>query len=177
MSSVHFPPVRSWIISKDAFAASMAEMAQDGRRGQEGIVLWLGRRLQGQARVTHLVELRGHGIIKAADYLSIDAWLINEITDFVVENEIALIGQIHSHGPNYGTDLSDSDRRLGIAVPYYLSIVAPDYGLRAQTAVTDCGVHVFEPHFGFRRLPTNEVEGRIHIAVGPSPAILILGEE
>src|SRR6266478_6192945 len=91
-----FPRVESWHIPEMAVADSLREMAQDGSQGNEGIVLWLGRRHRDEATVTHLVGLRGPGITRQPDLLIIEPWLLNEVTDVTIELKVALVGQIHS---------------------------------------------------------------------------------
>jgi hypothetical protein len=172
-----FAPVHTWRVPASAFAASLREMARDGVRGDEGVALWLGRRGGGRAEVTHVVALRGPGVIKKPDQVVIHPGLVNEVTDLAIELGVVLVGQIHSHGVDYGTDLSDADRAYGIAVPYYLSLVAPDFALRPQTRLEDCGVYVFEPGRGFRRLSVAEAGERVQVvAAGPVP-VLTVGEE
>ena len=172
-----FAPVNTWRIPEPAFAASLQEMARDGVRGDEGVALWLGRRGGGQAEVTHMVALRGPGVVKRPDQLVIEPALLNDVTDLAVELGVVLVGQIHSHGELYGTDLSHADRTLGIRVPYYLSLVAPDYALRPRTRLEDCGVHVFEPGRGFRRLSVAEVGRRLQAVADASVPVLTVGKE
>ena len=152
-------------------------MSTDGVRGNEGVVLWLGRRCQGQAEITHLVGLRGLGVTKRSDLLIIAPRLLNEVADVALQLDVSLIGQIHTHGPGYGIDLSRTDRARGMAVPYFLSVVAPDYGLRSDTGITDCGVHVFEPGLGYRRLSTREIEQRVQVIPGSPPPLLLIGQD
>ena len=173
----YFSPVINWIIPESALARSLQEMALDGIHGNEGVTLWLGRRGDGQAEVTHLVALRGPGVTKRPDQLVIQAALINDVTDLAVELGVVLVGQIHSHGKLYGTDLSYADRTFGIAVPYFLSLVAPDYALRPHTRVEECGVHVFEPGSGFRRLARSEIAERLRLVASPAIPMLTVGEE
>jgi hypothetical protein len=142
---------------------SCREMARDGLSGNEGVMLWLGRRQGGTAAVTHLVALRGPEILKRPDQLVIQAGLLNEVTDLAIKLGVHLVGQIHSHGSLCGTDLSYADRTLGIRVPFFLSLVAPDYALRPYTAIEDCGIHLFEPKTGWRRLPIAEIKSRIEV--------------
>ena len=171
-----FAPVNTWQIPETALVASFQEMARDGIRGVEGVALWLGRRGNGQAEVTHVIALRGPGVIKRADQLVIQPTLVNEVTDLAVELGLILVGQIHSHGELYGTDLSYADRTYGICVPYYLSLVAPDYALRPRTRLGDCGIHVFEPGHGFCRLSVAEIEQRLQLIV-TSVTVLTAGGE
>jgi proteasome lid subunit RPN8/RPN11 len=141
------------------------------------VTLWLGHRGNGQAEVTHVVALRGPGVIKRPDQLVIQPQLVNEVTDLTIELGLVLVGQIHSHGELYGTDLSYADRNFGIKVPYFLSLVAPDYALRPGTRLEDCGLHLFEPGSGFRRFSPSEVTGRILVVPGAPLALLTVGEE
>jgi proteasome lid subunit RPN8/RPN11 len=171
-----FAPVSTWRIPEPAFAASLREMACDGVNGDEGVALWLGRRAKGHAEVTHLVILRGSGVIKRPDQLVIQAALVNEVTDLAIELGLVLVGQIHSHDDLCGIDLSYADRTFGITVPYYLSLVAPGFALRPQTHLDDCGVHVFEPANGFRRLSAAEVSRRIQVVPAVSVPVLTVGE-
>ncbi|MCL4552495.1 MAG: hypothetical protein M1305_02920, partial [Candidatus Marsarchaeota archaeon] len=127
------------------------------------MVLWLGHRNKHVAQVTHIVALRGPGLSKRPDLLRIDTSLFNEITDAALKLGVTLIGHIHTHGPGYATDLSPTDQDYGLSVPYYLSIVAPGYGLIKRASITDCGIHVFDPGSGFRRLLPAEVKRRIHM--------------
>jgi hypothetical protein len=172
-----FTPVDCWRIPEGAFAASLEEMAIDGLQGNEGVALWLGRRNAGQAEITHVVRLRGPGLIKRPDQLVIPATFINKVTDLAIELGVALVAQIHSHGTLYGTNLSYTDRKYGISVPYYLSLVAPDFALRQGITVTDCGVHVFVPKQGFRRLSAEDVEKRLGIVTSTAVPVVTIGQE
>lgn len=177
MNNEYFPRVETWILPEGALHISLHEMTQDGQEGNEGVALWLGRQIGAIAEVAYVVGLRGPGVIKRADQLRIADWLINEVTDQALELGVSLIGHIHSHGEGYGTDLSPTDRTFGIAVPYYLSVVAPGFGMRSQTQIADCGVHVFEPSFGYRRLPVDELEQRVRVAPGMQATFILAGEE
>ncbi len=161
MTREFFPQVHTWYLPESALVDSLREMSRDGVDGDEGITLWLGRRAQGKAEITHLIGLRGPGVIKRPDFLSIESWLLNDVTDLAIELGVVLVGQIHTHGRGYGIDLSYTDRKCGVRVPHYLSIVAPDYGLRPDTQIGECGVHVFEPNCGYRRLSQAEVDERL----------------
>src|SRR5437868_3450420 len=128
MTNSHFVDIASWQIPETAISDSLAEMAIDGRNGNEGIVLWLGRDNGNVAEITHLIRLRGPLVEKRPDLINIHSSLLNDVADFAIEHDSRLIGQVHSHGPGYSLDLSPTDREYGIKAPHYLSIVAPDYG-------------------------------------------------
>lgn len=170
-----FDPVQTWTISEFAITESFREMARDGKKRREGIVLWLGRRSDGKAIVSHLVLLRGKGIIKKANFLRIEPWLLNEVTDITINLGVSIIGQIHSHKAKHGTDLSFSDRKYGFKVPYYLSIVTPGYAMGKHIQITDCGVHVFEKGIGYIRLSIAEVKKRINVITDGKLPILVVG--
>jgi proteasome lid subunit RPN8/RPN11 len=93
-----------------------------------------------------------------------------------IERGLRLVGQVHSHGPGYGVDLSPTDRTHGIQVPFYLSLVAPDYA-RTRAPLHDWGVHVFTSAAGYVRLGGDEVRRRLQITEGLRPAILTVGVE
>ena len=140
-----FAEPKLWRIGKNAYRASLVEMARDGAHGNEGVAMWLGHYEGDAAIITHVGVLRGRYVRKAPALLFIGSELINDLTDLAIAQGVRLIGQIHSHGPRFGTHLSETDRKFGIAVPGLLSLVAPDYALRPDTPITQCGVHVFRP--------------------------------
>ena len=177
MTSEYFPDVRHWVVPDSALALSIAEMAIDGAQGNEGVALWLGHRGAGEARITHVVALRGPGVLKYPALLLIEPSLLNEVADVAIAQGVVLIGQIHSHGPGWPTDLSYTDRKGGLAVPHYLSVVAPDYALREDTRIDECGVHVFVPNRGYQRLDLAEVSRRVTVVVDPSTVLLTVGDE
>jgi len=171
----YFSIPEHWRIPEAALRHSFAEMAEDGQRGCEGIAMWLGHYDGNTAIVTHVARLRGPGILKEPDRLLISADLVNDLTDVAIENNLTLIGQIHSHGPLHTTNLSETDKRYGIAVPGYLSAVAPDYALRSETTISECGLHVFIPGKSWPRLSPTEVRQRISIVSGIIVPILVAG--
>jgi hypothetical protein len=174
MTNSYFPAVESWRIPEAAIPEVLAEMAIDGREGNEGIVLFLGRENLTVAEVTHFVKLRGRGIQKRPWQIRIDAGLLNEVTDVAIENKVRLIGQVHSHGPGYGLDLSPTDRAYGIKTAYYLSLVAPDYAL-SSAPIHQWGVHIFREERGFVRLSVAEVTRSIQVIPTAPISFLTVG--
>jgi hypothetical protein len=171
-----FPIPRRWQIPEAAMHHSFVEMARDGARSCEGIAMWLGRHEGDTAIVTHIARLEGPGIRKGPDLLAISASLVNDLTDVAIEHKLTLIGQIHSHGPWHTTDLSEVDKRCGIAVPGFLSAVAPDYALRQGTTLDQCGLHVFLPPQGWVRLSREEVADRFSIINNVPVSVLVAGQ-
>jgi proteasome lid subunit RPN8/RPN11 len=176
VDTIEYPPVARWRMPASALDDMYKELAEDGRQGREGIVLWVGRRQQdGIADVTHLLLLRGPNVSRGPDQIRIAPAVMNLVTDVVGAVNGVLVGQIHSHAPWCGTDLSYTDRRYGIAVPDYLSAVAPDFGLRI-VPVTEWGVHVYREH-RWVRLSREEVATAIELVSGRGPPVVAVGEE
>jgi proteasome lid subunit RPN8/RPN11 len=171
----YFAEPEHWRVGSQVFAQSLIEMARDGIMGNEGVAMWLGRYEGNVAVISHLGLLRGPHVRKEPALLIIDSELINDLTDLAIENNVRLIGQIHSHGPKWGTDLSETDRRYGVAVPGMLSLVAPDYALRKGTALIDCGVHLFLPRQGWRRFSDPELTARLSLFDDGAVPILTAG--
>lgn len=174
--SDYFPPLAMWRLTEGAWKASLDELLHDGARGTEGVALWLGSHEGDCAKVTHLVILCGSGVIKRPDLLVITSALMNVVTDLAHDYGVRLLGQIHSHGHGYSTDLSPTDRAYGITVPWYLSLVAPDFAQSPSIRVAQCGVHIYEQGCGYRRLLPPDAEQRVVIVPGPPPPILVAGE-
>ena len=122
------------------------------------------------------MKLRGPGIEKYPWRINIDAALINDVTDVAIENKVRLIGQVHSHGPGYGLDLSPTDKAYGIRTPYYLSLVAPDYALSAAP-LQKWGVHVFMEKQGWIRLRAPEADRRLQCVPNSQATVITVGDE
>jgi hypothetical protein len=176
MTNSYFSQVETWRIPETVIPDALAEMAIDGCDGNEGIVLFLGRDKDAAAEVTHLVKLRGPGLRKHPLQIKIDAALLNEVTDVAIENKVRLIGQVHSHGPGFSLDLSPTDRAYGLKTPYYLSLVAPDYGMSA-VPIQRWGVHVFMENQGYVQLSAAEVDRRVQVVPGAHAPFITVGVE
>lgn len=163
-----------WLLPAAAMQASLAEMAPDGAHDREGVALWLGRRFAGVVTVTHVIGLRGPGVIKRPDYLSISAELLDDVADVAIERGVYLVGQIHSH-PGSWVDLSEADKRYGIQAPGYLSVVAPYFARDPATPPGRCGFHVFDRGY-WRRLTPWERPWRVAI-VGGAAQLILVGKE
>jgi proteasome lid subunit RPN8/RPN11 len=151
-----------WRVPRNLLSISIADMAPDGLRGCEGVVLWLGTIQERVATITQMVGPVGSLIEKQPLYLRIHPDLFNQIAMYCESIDAVLIGQVHSH-PGRFVDLSGTDIKYGVTTPYYLSVVAPHYAQDPTARWLDCGVHVYEPQIGFRRLDTAEMQRRIHV--------------
>lgn len=174
MNNSYFSSTQLWRIPQAAIEDSLDEMAFDGDNDHEGIVLWLGKDIHEIAEVTHLVRIRGPLVEKRKDFINIDPAILNDVADVAMEHGIRLVGQVHSHGPSYGVDLSLTDHIYGIRAPFYLSLVAPDYAL-TRAPLYDWGVHVYSPEVGYIRLSDAEVRHRLQIIGGLPPPMLTIG--
>jgi hypothetical protein len=174
MNDQHFSPTRVWRIPEAAIEDSLEEMATDGLKSREGIVLWLGKDDGDIAEVTHLVRLRGPLIEKRRDLINIQPALLNDVADIAIENRVRLVGQVHTHGPGYRLDLSPTDRECGIKVPWYLSLVAPDYA-QTRSPLHAWGAHVFTREAGYVRLRPDEAIERLQVIRDSRPSMLTVG--
>jgi hypothetical protein len=157
--------VDRWRVPRNLLSASIADMAEDGLRGCEGIVLWLGAIADRVASITHMVGPRGPLIEKHPQYLRIHPDLFNELAIYAERLDAVLIGQIHSHPATF-VNLSRTDLKYGVTTPYYLSVVAPHYAQDPDSGWNDCGVHVYGPQRGFQRLANSEVKKRFEVLSG-----------
>lgn len=164
-----------WVLPRPVWRQSLDDMALDGTRGCEGVALWLGRHQDGAAVVSTCVLLRGPGVVKRLDHLSISAELMNQVTMAALELDLFLIGQVHSHSPYASTDLSYPDRYLGITERGYLSLVAPNFAQNPETRLDHCGVHVHEGDAGWRRMKVAEISDRFDMPDLAPRSPLVIG--
>lgn len=166
-----------WVLPEFVWQQSLDDMALDGTNGCEGVALWLGQHESGTAIISTCVLLRGPGVVKRPNHLSISARLMNQVTMAALELGLFLIGQVHSHSPLASTDLSYPDRYLGITDRGYLSLVAPDFAKNSATTLARCGVHVHEGEAGWRRMETPEILRRFDMpSLAPSAPLVIGGQ-
>lgn len=137
---------------------SLRTMRPHGAVGNEGLALWLGTGSGTRAEITHVVEVRGAGFRTSPLFMSLSMRAMASLTELAERQGAYLVGQIHSH-PGTLLNLSDLDEEHGIRIPDYLSVVCPYYAQR-NSALADCGIHVFEGR-RYRRLDRAEAEHRI----------------
>lgn len=139
-------------------AESLRTMRPHGAVGNEGLALWLGTGSGARAEITHVVEVRGAGFRTSPLFMSLSMRAMASLTELADRQGAYLVGQIHSH-PGTLLNLSELDEEHGIRIPDYLSVVCPYYAQR-NSALGDCGIHVFEGR-SYRRLNRAEAEHRI----------------
>lgn len=174
MTNPYFTQTRLWRIPQAAIEDSLDEMALDGAKGTEGIVLWLGKDNDDIAEITHLIRLRGSLVVKRKEYINIHSALLNDVADIAIEHGLRLLGQVHSHPPGYSVDLSPTDRMYGIQVPSYLSLVAPDFA-RTRVPVQNWGVHIYTAEAGYVRVAQEKTRHCLQITDGLRPPIFTVG--
>jgi len=168
-----------WTLPQRALDYAYQELAADGALDREGIALWAGTAQGSKVRVTHVLLLRGPGVVRKEGYIGIAPDLLNQVTDALsaIDGDVYLVGQIHGHPPRVSTDLSHVDIAYGIRAPNYLSIVAPNYGMSPVARLDECGVHVFETSNGWRRLRPSEVTSRVTVLHSPAIECLRIGDD
>lgn len=157
-----YPAIESWVVPLQGWRLAFDEMAQDGRLGNEGTCLWVGSRHGKTAIITDVVVLRGEGIRKHPELITISDDLMHKLANKIAGSARCVIGQIHSHGIGSSTALSQTDQQYTMRVPGFLSIVAPDYAQRLVDPEY-CGVHVFESGLGFRRMDRREARCKLRL--------------
>lgn len=170
-----YPRIRQWNLSRQIFDKGLEALSREGMEGSEGIVFWLGRRHDGIADITHLVTVPRSKFIHTFVSLTVPPETINAITDICVNEAVAIIGQAHTHPPGYPTDLSVSDRLGGFTIPYFLSVVVPDFAQTKIDSIFGCGVHVYYPKIGYKRLSYKEVLNSIRYSDDVSFMVVNLG--
>lgn len=152
----------TWNIPRQLLPRSVEAMRPYGARGHEGLCLWFGCEEAGTVSITHLIVPYGSGLVTHPLHLSLSMRAMSRITRLAGEIDRYWAGQIHSH-PGLMLDLSNVDRRMGVLVQDYLSLVCPHYAQQDVQGVHQCGVHVFDAG-RYRRLPALEVETRIVVS-------------
>lgn len=145
----------AWELPGDLIRKSVEAMRPHGLHGNEGLALWFGREEAGRVSVAHLVVPYGTGLVTNPLHLSLSLRAISRVTRLADELDCYWLGQIHSH-PGQMLDLSDVDKRMGVRVQDYLSVVCPYYAQRDTRTVDECGVHMFDQG-RYRWLKSREV--------------------
>jgi hypothetical protein len=152
--------VNKWVLPSDLLTKSIHFMRPHGAYGNEGLVLWYGRRIaEDTVEVTHAVEPRGSGIARSPLHLSLSLRAMSALSDLGASIDRYLVGQIHSH-PGTFVDLSAVDQAKGVRIQDYLSVVCPHYAQNPLTGFEDCGWHEFTQG-RYRRLPRAQISNRI----------------
>ncbi len=161
----------TWHLPNNLLSQSITIMRPQGRMGNEGLVFWFGIENGVSSVITHIVEVFGSGFITTPLHMSLSLNAMTRLTEITEELDVFLIGQIHSHPGNF-VDLSELDKKHGIRIPDYLSVVCPYYAQKDLIGLEECGVHVFE-NYKYRRMLNKEISTRISIQNMPLEKIRI----
>lgn len=112
------------------------------RAAAEGVALWLGRKFGPAASITHVVSLRGPGVVKRPD-LSISAGSAQR-ADRHRDGSWRLSRGANPFPPRAWVDLSEADKRFGIQADGYLSVVTPYFASKPDADLGEYGFHAFE---------------------------------
>lgn len=148
-----------WALPKNLLQDSVSIMRPHGAKNNEGLALWFGTEDGATVTVSHIVEAVGPGFFTTPLYMSLSLRAMAKLTDLAEELDAYLVGQIHSH-PGMFVDLSRLDKKHGIRIPNYLSLVCPHYAQKDIRDFNECGVHVYEQR-DYRRLPSLEIQRRL----------------
>jgi len=160
-----------WALPENLLPSSVEIMRRPGSFGNEGLVLWLGRRRADATtvEVTHIVEVHGPGLKTSPLHLSLSHAALNALDELAESLGVYLVGQIHSH-PRTFTDLSDLDKISGIRVQDFVSVVCPHYAQQRRTAWAECGIHLFDAGC-YRRLGAGDVRQRVTTTKHTAPVV------
>ena len=133
-----------------------ADWLREGH-GREAAVLWIGRR-DLESRVTAVVLMRGVGVDEEWGGFTASPEVLGTITRWAKPKGLALLADAHGHPRGVPGRLSAWDRRHGLRVPEFLSIVAGDGGRDVPEA---WGWYVFQRgQRSYRLMTARQREGK-----------------
>ncbi|HYW55765.1 MAG TPA: hypothetical protein VE934_02300 [Polaromonas sp.] len=153
---------KTWDLPRDLLAQSIQVMRPYGAIGHEGLALWFGDDRGDAVEITHLIVPHGPGLVTHPLHLSLSLRAIARLTGLSGRLDRYWAGQIHSH-PGVDVRLSEVDKRMGVLVQDYLSVVCPHYAQQPVTDLRECGIHIFD-RGAYRQLAPAEVGARIHVS-------------
>ncbi|MEO7572380.1 MAG: hypothetical protein ABIX10_08075 [Acidimicrobiales bacterium] len=157
-------PNRTHFVIPAALVADTTELlAEPGREGFEGSVLWIGR-VVGETTV-HVTRAYRPEQLAHATAAGLAVTLTEDgLTALIIsltDGEIVL-ARLHTHGNDDVNHSAVDDANLVVAHPGALSVVVPFF---AATGIhlTHCGVHVLAADHKWRRLTAVETHERVEI--------------
>lgn len=162
MASSPYPSILDWRLPQAAIDATLAGVADAGRRGDEGGVFWLGDRAA-TSTVGAVVLLRGSGVVEMPGRWAVGHDAYGVVARLARTLELTLLGTAHIHGCGVPVKLSGIDRRHGVRVPDFLAVVIGEAGADADPMRWSWNV------FGgddFHELDDNERDSRIAVIDG-----------
>jgi hypothetical protein len=127
-----------------------------GREGVEGVALWAGTHNSNvfEVKSTIIPKQKGYRIEDGLLY-SVDGDELYQINQWLYENKMTLIAQIHSH-PGEAYHSETDDRYPIVAVLGGISVVIPDFGFR-RPDVKDWAVYRLMPSKQWVRQPQEAI--------------------
>jgi hypothetical protein len=131
VASSPYPSILDWRLPHAAIGATLAGVADAGRRGDEGGVFWLGDRAA-TSSIRAVVLLRGHGVVERPGRWAVGHEAFGVVARLARSLELTLLGTAHIHGRGAPVKMSWIDRRHGVRVPDFLAVVIGEAGAEAD---------------------------------------------
>jgi hypothetical protein len=157
-------------VPEAAVAGTLAGVADDGRRGVESGVFWLGTRAVG-SEIAAVVLLRGRGIVEATGRWEVSPEAYGQVARWARRRGFVLLATAHTHGHGFRPGLSRLDRRHLVRAPDLLALVLGDAGEERDPIRWSWNVCV---DGAFRPLVGEEFARRVHFV--HSPVLLARGD-
>lgn len=152
-----FLGVEKIILPKTNAEKAYSFMKKAGQEGVEGVCLFVGRLNGNVFEITDTIIPEQTAMkIKAGLLYSVDGDELHRINVWLSENNLRLIGQIHSH-PNRAYHSETDDAYPIVATLGGISIVVPDFAMRAMD-IDDWAIYRLYEKDGWIELTSNEVE-------------------
>lgn len=126
----------------------------------EGLVYWAGKR---QGELIIISGVIAPKILSHAQGIDIPNSHYSNVVNFLSENKIIQLGQVHSHPGTWVDHSVYDDRGATSKVEGLLSIVVPKYGSQGMRPLKNCGVHRFAKET-FIRLSEKYIEEHFQIS-------------
>lgn len=117
-------------VSREVLVATISYLQNSGKRGHEGVVLWLGRRSVNPARVTRVYQPEHTA---AEDFFHIPSSSMRALMNYLDQHGISVLAQVHSHPLQAFHSKADDQwalvRHVGalsLVLPYFAKVTTPD---------------------------------------------------
>lgn len=154
--------IETVLLPKEFVDAVYREFQSTGQEGFERLALFAGEKRGTEFSVTHLLYPKQH-LIRTYQGLSfhVDGEELERIGEWLFQNSISLMAQIHSH-PSEAYH-SKADDELAIITTFGgISIVVPDYGF-SDNSLEQSAFYRLLPATGWTRLSPRQVSSLIKI--------------
>jgi hypothetical protein len=104
----------------------------------EGIVYWGGRRIDKNVEIMAVIAPNARATRRS---ITVDHRANMEVVDFLTENELVHLGQVHTHPEEWVGHSIVDDESAAFRCNGLLSLVVPNFCNSGMTPLTLCGVH------------------------------------